>query len=319
MKTDKNLQSQFLIPKKSKTFFRKIILFLVLSTSLFLITGCTEQPTKVSGGSAYKGGTLGITGNFEPLGIEENGIYSVFDSETFPLDFTISNKGEYKIKPEDVTVKLLGPSKEEFSGIPAWEVKNKNDIEIISDLLPTGGEETLSFAADAKYLKPVSGAIEREWFANIEYKYQTYIIIPEVCLKEDLKDTRVCEVKGTKNFFVSGAPISVSAVTEDLSGQGIMAITLNVKNSGTGKVAKPTENFGTQDKFIYSIDDAGWECKSGGTIGEGRFNVGEAQILCKTKQPLAKGTLATKQLKVTLDYKYRDIISEKLMIKESTN
>lgn len=296
---------------------KSIILFSVLLIGLLLITGCGQQQQTV-GSSAFKGGTQGVTGVFEPFGIEENGIYSIFDAETFPLEVTIGNKGEYLIQPNDVTVKLLGPSKEEFSGIPAWEVKNKNEVEIISDLLTTGGEETLSFATDAKYLKPVNGALDREWFANIEYKYQTYVIVPEVCFKDDLKDTRVCDIKGAKTFFVSGAPITVTGVTEDLAGQGIMAITLNVKNAGTGKVAKPGENFGTQDKFTYSIDDAGWECKSGGKIGEGRFNNGIADVLCKTKQPLAKDTLATKQLKITFDYKYRDIVAEKLMIKEST-
>ena len=90
-----------------------------------------------------------------------------------------------------------------------------------------------------------------------------------------------------------------------------------ISNLGTGKVAKPGEDFGVRNELVYSIDDNAWECKSGGKINEAKLVDGQAEIVCKLKDALPAGTIATKQLKLTFDYKYRDIIQEKLRIKES--
>ncbi|MEK6809949.1 MAG: hypothetical protein AABY40_04700, partial [Nanoarchaeota archaeon] len=264
-------------------------------------------------------GTQGLLAAFEPFGVEENGLYSLFDEETFPLELTLQNKGEYVVQPGEVTAKLLGPSQEEFTGMKAWELNNNQPLEAISELVPDGGEETLSFASDAKYAKDVSGIVEREWFANIEYHYQTYLLVPEVCLKEDLTDQRVCNIKEAKTFFVSGAPITVKSVEEDTAGKGIVALKILVSNVGaaTAKVTKPGEDFGVRNVLSLSLDDPAWECKSAGKLNEARLDEGQAEIVCKLKEPLAEGYVSTKQVKLTLDYKYRELISEKLRIKQS--
>jgi len=294
-----------------------ILLFSIVVASLLLLTGCEEEATTTSSG-AFLGGTQGITAEFEQFGVEEESIYSIFDSETFPIEVTIHNKGEYQLQAADVTVKLLGPSPEEFEGIPAWELSNTEIIDKKSELVPTGGEETLSFSSDAKYLSPVTGSQERTWFANIDYNYKTYLIIPEVCLKEDPTDDRVCDVQESKTFFVSGAPLTVDTVEESTSGKGIMALKIKVSNVGGGKVTKLGEDFGVRETLTYSIDDANWECKSGGKINEARLLTGSAEIICKLKEPLAEGAApATKQVQLEIDYKYRDLIQEKLRIKES--
>lgn len=296
---------------------KKILTFAVLVVSLFLLVSCGEDQQQGASTGAFLGGTEGVTGEFEDFGVVEDGVSSVFDTESFPIEVTIKNKGEYKVKPGDVTVKLMGPAKDEFSGVTSWELKNKGDVEIISDLLPQGGEEILTFATDAKYAKPVNGILEKNWYASIEAKYQTYLIIPEACLKEDLTDKRVCEVKESKTFFVSGAPIIISSMDEDTAGQGIMALRMKVSNIGGGKVTKVGDTFGNYDKLTFSIDDAAWECKSGGKVNEAKLVDGEAEILCKTKEPLSKGTLSTKQLRMTFDYLYRTEVQEMVNIKQS--
>ena len=73
-----------------------------------------------------------------------------------------------------------------------------------------------------------------------------------------------------------------------------------------------------QEKISYSIDDPDWECKQGGKIDEARLIDGSAEIVCKLKTALPADTLATKQVEITFDYKYRDLISETLRIKESS-
>ncbi|MEK6905138.1 MAG: hypothetical protein AABX24_01930 [Nanoarchaeota archaeon] len=296
---------------------RKTIITTLVIALLF-ITACQQQQQQTTTG-AYLGGTQGILAQFEPFGVEENGIYAIFDEESFPLELTLRNKGEYQIQPDEVSVKLLGPSQEEFSNMKSWELKNNQPLEGISELVPEGGEETMGFASEAKYAKEVAGMVEREWFANIEYHYQTYLLIPEVCLKEDLTDQRVCTVKQAKTFFVSGAPITVKAVEEDTAGKGVVALKILVSNAGasTAKVTKPGEEFGVRNVLSYSLDDLAWECKSAGKLNEARLDDGQAEIVCKLKEPLADGHVSTKQVKLTLDYKYRELISEKLRIKQS--
>ena len=297
---------------------KKSIIISAMIICLFLLTSCNNQPSNAPTKGAFLGGTQGIVANFEPFGVEESGVYSIFDQETFPFEVTLKNKGEYNIKPSEATVKLLGPSQDEFSGMNSWELKNSNQIDAISDLVPEGGEETLTFATDAKYNSAVNGVIDREWFANIEYRYQTYVIIPEVCLKEDLTDDRVCNVKEAKDFFVSGAPVTVKSVDEDTAGKGIMALKILVSNAGNGKITKPGEDFGVRDTLSFSIDDPAWECKSSGKVNEARLIDGQAEIVCRLKDALPAGHISTKQVKLTIDYKYRDLIQETLRIKQSS-
>lgn len=293
----------------------KYLASLILIVSLFL-TACAPEET-APGKKVFIGGTQGAVMNFEPFGVEEAGIYSIFSAETFPLEVTLRNKGEYVLQPGETKVKLMGPSREEFTGIPSWELSNEDTIDKISELMPEGGEETLSFASDAQYAGEVVGILERTWFASIEYRYQTYLILPEVCLKEDLTDTRVCEVNEAKTFHVSGAPITVNSVEESTAGKGIVALKIKFSNVGSGEVTKPGEDFGVREELLFSIDDPAWECKSGGKVNEARLTNDQAEIVCKLKDPLAAGALATKQVKLTFDYKYRDLIQEKLGIKES--
>ena len=298
---------------------KKSILLLTLIGTLLLVAGCSDaENTQTQQAGAYLGGTQGVTAEFEAFGVEEDGVFTIFDTETFPLEVTLRNKGEYELQKSDVTVKLLGPSKDEISGLPNWELKNQDLIDEISELVPEGGEETISFTSDAKFVGDVNGFIDRQWFANIDYNYKTYLIIPEVCLKEDLTDDRVCEVKEAKTYFASGAPITVTSVEESTAGKGIMALKIKISNAGTGKVTKPGEDFGVRNTLVYSLDDDAWECKSGKKIGEARLVTGAAEIVCKLKTALAGDTPpSTKQVKLTLDYQYRDLIQETLRMKES--
>ncbi len=294
------------------------LLITAIILSLFVVVGCTTEETTTSTDGAFIGGTQGVVAQFEPFGVEEDGMYTIFDSETFPIEVTLTNKGESDIAVQDVTVRLIGPAAEEVEAIESRTLQNQGTLEGISELVPDGEEETVTFASDAKYVNVVNGAIDREWFGEIVYNYKTFLIIPEVCLKEDLTDDRICVVQEAKDFFVSGAPVTVKAVNQDTAGKGIMALKIGVSNDGTGKVAKLGEEFGVRSQFSYGIDDPAWECKSSGKVNEGRFIDGKAEIVCKLIEPLAEDSLGTKQVQLTLEYQYRDLISEKLRIKESS-
>ena len=294
---------------------KKSLIVTLLIVTLF-ITACGEQEDTTSE-SVFLGGTQGVVANFEPFGVEEDGTYTIFDTEAFPIEVTLLNKGEYDLKEGDAKVRLLGPLPAQFSGIASWELLNTGLVDKISELVTSGGEETVTFGTDAKYLGDITGFLDINWLANVEYNYETQVIIPEVCLKEDLTDERVCEVKETKTYFVSGAPLVATAVEESTAGKGIMALKIAIENKGTGDVAKQDGEFGVTNRLNLEIDDPTWECKSGGKAGEARLLDGKAEVVCKLKEALAEDTLATKQIKVTLKYKYRDLMQEKLRIKES--
>jgi len=298
---------------------KRILLLTSLVLAMLLLSACNTTPEGTGISGAYIGGNSGVVSEFQPFGVKENDAYSIFDTETFSLEVTLKNKGEYKTKPGDVSIKILGPAHEEFSGISAWELKNTADIDSISTLLTSGGEETISFATDAKYTPVVSGIVDRNLIINTEYYYETYALIPEVCLKEDLTDTRVCEVKEAKKYSVSGAPITVQSVKEDLGGSAVMALEIKLKNIAGGRVTEPNTDFDENyDWLAFSFDDSGWECKSSGKINEARLVNGEAVIICKSAT-LAQDTLATKSLKLTLQYKYRDLVTGKLRVKQSNS
>ena len=95
------------------------------------------------------------------------------------------------------------------------------------------------------------------------------------------------------------------------------AIARATLSAGVGKVTKQGEDFGVRDTIAYTLDDEAWECKSGGKVNEARLIDGTAEIVCKLKEALQEDALSTKQVKLTLQYKYRDIIQEKIRIKES--
>src|SRR3989338_2664771 len=97
---------------------KKIILMILLVSILSLVAACTSETAPTSGG-AYLGGTQGIVGEFEQFGVDN----SIYDTETFPLEVILRNKGEYEIQPNEVAVELKGPSLD-FNGIPALTLKN---------------------------------------------------------------------------------------------------------------------------------------------------------------------------------------------------
>lgn len=294
-----------------------LVLFVILG--LFL-TACTTNNAPTSGG-AYRGGTLGVVAVFEPISILEDGIYTIFDTEDFPLDVIITNKGEENIAAGDVKLTLKGPAKDQFENIPSWELNNRQIIDKVSEFNPNGGEEVISFTPNvrAKFKEAVTGFMDINWNLETQYKYQTHLIINDVCFKGDVTDLTICNVKEKKIFSVSGAPITVTAVSEDNAGKGVIMLKIDIKNAGTGTSTLIGKDFDTRFEQVgYIIDEQDkWECKSSGRDNEARLTAGTAQILCRLKTPLAEEDVYVKTVKFDLQYVYKDMIQQKLRVKES--
>ena len=299
---------------------RKIILPIII-ISLFLLVACSSEETETSTGSAFIGGTEGIIASFEPLSIEEEGVFTIFDTEEFSLDILLKNKGEETVPLDKVTLRLLGPAQTDFQNIPSWELKNKQEIEKISEFNPEGGEEIVSFSpeANALYTGLVTGVADINWNLEYEYEYKTHLIIDEVCFKGDLTDDKVCQVKESKTFSVSGAPISITSVEEDSAGRGIVLLKINVEDKGIGEATVLGKEFDHRfDQVAYTVDEPDkWECKSGGRENEARLTECRATIICRLKTPLSEDDLYVRSVRLTFDYLYKELIREKLRIKES--
>ena len=301
----------------------KKIIIPILVLSLFLITACNNEETAPTTGGAFIGGTEGIIASFEPISVEEDGIYTIFDTEDFPLDIVLKNKGEEVVPAGKITLRLLGPAREEFQNIPNWELQNQEEIEKISEFNPEGGEEIATFTPNARatYISPVTGFIDINWNLEYEYEYKTHLIVNDVCFKGDITDPKVCEVKEAKAYSVSGAPITVTGVEEDTAGKGVVMLKINVENVGTGDSTIAGDEFDKRfDQISYTISEGDkWECKSSGRENQARLVENKAQIICRLKSPLDENDLYTKSVRLTLDYNYRELIQEKLRIKESAS
>jgi hypothetical protein len=299
---------------------RRILPLLIIS--LFLLTACTSKEAPVTTqGNAFIGGTVGITAEFEPISVIEEDRYSIFDTEGFPLSIVLKNKGEQNILAGQVRAKLLGPSQEDFINIPNWNLVNEDEIEKISEFNPEGGEEIITFTPgeDARYTADVTGVTDLNWNVEYDYDYQTHLIINDVCFKGDVTDKKICTLKEGKVFSVSGAPISVTAVEEDTAGRGLIVLKITIENKGSGSSTVIGNEFDNRfDQISYTIDEPEkWECKSGGRENEARLTEGKATILCKIRAALAENDLYTKNIRMELNYAYKELVQEKLRIKES--
>ena len=74
---------------------KKYLVPLILIAGLML-TACTPDEAPAANG-VFIGGSQGIVINFEPFGVEEDGTYTIFDIETFPLEVTLK-KTKYCLK-----------------------------------------------------------------------------------------------------------------------------------------------------------------------------------------------------------------------------
>lgn len=301
---------------------KKTIFLLPVLLVALVLAGCSGgNNTNSSSTGIFIGGAEGLSVAFEPIGILENGVQSIYDAENFPLELVLKNSGEETVPAGKVTLRLLGPPQTDFQNIPQWTISNKGEILKISEFNPDGGEEVVAFTPNnlAKYTKAVTGFTDINWNVEYAYEYKTHLIINDVCFKGDVTDDKICALKGIRSFAVSAAPIQVTGVEEDTAGKGIPVLKIDLRNSGTGDATILGEEFDTRFSQVgYVIDEPQlWECKSGGRENVARFVDGAAQVICKLKTPLKDDEIYTKTIGFTVSYKYKELIQEKLRVKES--
>jgi hypothetical protein len=288
------------------------------------LTGC-GQVDETPDVNPYIGGTKGIISTFGEMGVlnDVTGVNEIFTEESFPIETTIGNKGEYELDVGELTITLKGINLNEYSGIvTSGALSNTELIEKVSEFNALGGEIELDFTPgteDAIYTPTLNVEVyDVDVFGEVIYHYKTFSVVPKVCYKENLQDNRICDVEETKQVFSSGAPIQIVAAEEKSAGTGKIAIEYTLENVGGGDVTLPGAEFDRRyDQVGILVDNEAFECKGpGGRLGTARFDsAGKATIICKLKTALEEGTLYTAQLGLTLDYEYRELIQESIRIR----
>ena len=301
--------------------FKKHIAIILLITAI-IIAGCDDEEAP-TGPSPYIGGNKGLIAEFEPMGIEESGIYTIFEDETFPIQVILKNKGEHNLGLGDVEITIHGIPLIDFTGISSQTLQNAIKIEGVSELNEEGGEEIINFGQEVRYAQEVPGTFyDANIFASYTYRYKTYASVPKVCFKENLRDERVCEVDESKEVYSSGAPIQVKSARERPAGAGLISLEFEIENVGGGKSTLPNQDFSPQyNQLAYTLEPANernkWTCTAAGRENQARLIDDKATIRCRLKAPLAADTLYTKAIGLTLSYDYRDILQETVRIKKT--
>ena len=299
---------------------KKTILILTLIALVFVM-GCSTNNTKnqPTVENTFMGGSQGVIASFNTMGTDMNGMDTVWNGTNFDVSVEVKNKGEYTIPKGDLKVTIQGVDTNLFHLLNP-EKTNSVDLEKISQYNKMGGDEIIDFG-NARLDSIVGNSYTANFFASVVYKYQTVITVPNVCFKENYQDQSICNIEGQKEAYASGAPITLTQVTEEPSGKGIIMVKFDVENVGGGQVTLPNSTFNSNyDQLNFKLVNRNdnkitFTCTSSGSPTSLRFGSDKkGTIICKSSR-MPVGTLYTKQLTMELDYKYKQLIQKTVQIK----
>jgi hypothetical protein len=298
---------------------RAITFTFILILAVFLLgaQSCSNDAGTEAVSSVWIGGSDGLYADFEAFGVQNE----IYEDESFPVVVLLQNVGEFTIHEHEVEMHIRGISENDFSGLD-FEKTNSDRLDKVNEYLPDGGYERVLFG-DAVY-EGLSGTFyDANLYLEYTYPYATYIAVPKVCFKEDLRDERVCNVEGTKTAFASAAPIQIGTVTEKPYGSGKIYLEIPIHNAGDGRSkAYSGDGFSSlYDTVSFEVETPGLECTSRGDPSVARMPregaVGTQTTIVCVSDSLEEGALYTSQVDVTVTYYYQDLGSTRVRIKEN--
>jgi hypothetical protein len=301
----------------------KLKIIIMLSLLMIVLFGCGENNNNNQpNAGTFIGGTKGIEAKFEQMGTVETGIESVWVGESFPVEVTVRNAGEYEIPEQNLIVTILGIDTDLYN-LPYTNNHNFYPIESKSELNPLGGEESISFGTAV--LEQMTGLyVQANFNARIEYPYETYVAVPKTCFKYNLRDSSLCSPVGEKSASSSGAPIVATKVTQESGGSKRIALRFEIENKGGGRAIADENTFSENyDTINFELTEGGsneiqFECTSLGNNNVARLTGGKGTIICKSTE-LPEDTLYEKQVTLKLSYTYRESIQKSLRIRNEPN
>jgi hypothetical protein len=275
--------------------------------------------------SPFSGGIEGLTVELEEIGsVSDTGAKNeVWEDEAFPVDLRVMNKGEHSLNSHEVEFEIKGISPHDFTGL-SFNEDNDNKIEGVSEFLPEGGIDYVSFG-DAQYVALTGTHYDANFFVYYTYPYKTHINIPKVCYKENIRDTTVCDVDSTKQAFSSGGPIQVGTVTEKYIGKGKILLEIPITNVAQGRIkAYNNDEFEPNfDEISFQINQPNWICTSRGNNNVARIShptgqPGNEEVIIRCiNDNLEEGALYQKSITMELSYYYKDWVEQTVRIREN--
>jgi len=300
--------------------------YAIILTTIFLMGAtCTGNGGETTVESPWFGGIIGISAEFEEMGTasDTGSDHDVWVDETFAVVAQITNEGEYTIDAHQIEMELKGISPNDFSGLD-FRKDNTEVLDKVSDFLPDGDVEWVDFG-DAQYNNLVGTHTDATIRLDFIYPYETYIKIPKVCFKEDIRDNTYCDVDSVKQAFASGGPISVGTVKESYMGKGKIFLEIPLKNVGNGRMKAYTndEFKSNYDEFAFKVSNPDWDCTARGNPSIARITHPSGQpgneevVLRCTNDNIEAGALYNREVTVTLEYYYKDWIEQRIRIKDN--
>jgi len=309
-----------------------VVLLILVSFLTIAQEGCqgnnTNTPNKVD---PYIGGTRGLSIQYADGAPPEE----VFDNKqwTFDVEVKLQNVGEADISKDDVSVKLSGLNPYDFGVAEEDFIKNTIQEDILATKKDFEGNiiespEVYVTFAGLTFQDVLTGNQEFPVRADVCYTYQTEAQA-DGCIRQDvlsIDPDAVCQVTEDKTVFNSGAPIQVTAFSEQSSGADKIRYLFTIEHQGSGRVYLPGSKCPSgrtsENKIHFKIESNVADLTCNGLIdGSGKegdiiLNDGSRVIQCvqQTKSSLDY----IDKIKITLTYDYREFFETPLLVKKST-
>jgi hypothetical protein len=312
---------------------KKLMILILSLVTIFVLSGCNDNNQTGLKTSPYLGGTTGITIDFAagspPEEVYDGGAYN------FDISVILQNKGEFEVPQSDVNVKISGILASEFDTTESALSKNPSEDLFATEKNSEGdviqGAPVYVEFTDLKHINELKGNQVYPIRADVCFNYETNAVAT-VCILEDnldLTGTNVCENKGVKNVFNSGAPVQVVNFRQEPSGKDKVRYHFSVRHAGTGEIFKSKT---TCDKSVKTDENKVWvevTSNMGGTLkcsglsdgtdttGYIRLYGGEFIVMCSHE--VATTTDYESTLNINLKYDYEIEKTSTLLVKHAAD
>src|SRR3989344_7837156 len=85
----------------------KVAYAFLIALAARAVAGCTEQDVPTAP-DPFVGGDDGLVSAFQPMGLDEDGVETVFEEDAFDVVVNLKNKGEHDVPAGKATIRVLG-------------------------------------------------------------------------------------------------------------------------------------------------------------------------------------------------------------------
>jgi len=314
---------------------KKFKLVLILLIVAFLTIGQESCQSNQKEGTdkinPYIGGTRGLSVQFADGAPPDE----VFDDKQFPFDVEVMllNVGEKDINKEDVKIVLSGLNPLDFGKIDSDFIMDGINEDVLATYKDFEGNiieppEVYVTFSGLNFQDKLPGNFQLKTRADVCYNYATDAVA-DGCIRADVlsvDEDAVCQVNEEKIVHNSGAPIQVSAFTEQPSGTDKIRYLFTVQHQGSGRVYLPGSKCpserGSENKLRFKIESRVADLTCTGLVGgSGK----EGELILRNGKQVVRCVQQTKsqldyidRIKITLDYDYEESYDQDLLVKKSS-